>query len=157
MKCTSHPKRDVVEGRTLCSVCLDRMRKYNKERRRSLKSKRRCTTHADRPASRGKTVCDRCLERAKDYQRGRTERAHIAIALAHGTQVECQHKLHPNIPEELRIVACWGHLEIDHPLGGGLKDVQLYGSNAARNGIVMGRRDPKDYFLLCLLHQLWNR
>lgn len=73
------------------------------------------------------------------------------IAEAHGKG--CHFRIHPNMPDELKKRKCWGRLWIEHPNGGGSKDTP---SRVLMWEIKKGKRNPKDFLLLCQLHQCWN-
>lgn len=75
------------------------------------------------------------------------------IMEAHGV-FECHREIHPHMPPTLREHRCWGRLWFEHPNGGGKKSG---GSKKLPADIIAGRQNPKDFMVLCQLHQIWNQ
>jgi hypothetical protein len=61
-KCPSHPKRNVVEGKTKCRECRKRNRNYYEQRI----AQGKCPAHPERKAIPGKKLCRKCQRDKKE-------------------------------------------------------------------------------------------
>lgn len=93
------------------------------------------------------------------YQKLKVDAMNV-VALAQGDSIpRCRIDLTPNT--SVSDLPCRGHLQFDHLQGGGNKDrggrYKRKGQRDFLQSLVMGRRNPNEFRLLCQLHQLWNQ
>lgn len=151
--CYAHPKVPLVPGRKVCQQCLNTRSYYARQKKKERKAQGVCFKHPDRKVV-SKTHCQECLDEFKQRDRKNRNTALQMIMEAHKL-FECHKMIHPYIPEDLKHLACWGELWIEHPNGGGRK--QDGPSNRLVREIVKGTKEPKNYMILCQLHQIWNQ
>lgn len=99
-------------------------------------------------------ACNNEYQRMK-HRRLRSRAAEIIARESGDSLPRCRADTLPD-SHPLKLVPCYGKLQIDHINGGGSKELQK-GSDRFIRGIANGIRSASDLRLLCLLHQLWNR
>ena len=151
--CVFHKDRLAVT-KTQCKECVEDRKIKGKERCAKREVLGLCVKHPFRKAE-SKLYCQECLDRRKAYYEAKKQLVFRMIFETHGVE-GCQYMIHPHMPEELKDRKCWGRLWFEHPNGGGGKDEKANGRLAILNGVASGNRDPKDYMVLCQLHQIWN-
>jgi hypothetical protein len=149
--CASHSNQSAVNAK--CEKCITDQRLYNKKLYHDRKLKRICPKHPTETLDPGKSICKRCVAYGRSYGKQIREQAIELVFKAHGI-FECQRYLHQNIPHDLKSRSCWGNLTFEHPKGGGHK--LLHGTQLIR-ALLTGKENPKDYYILCRLHQIWNQ
>lgn len=140
-----------LKSKRLCAVCLQRSRKWHQKHL----IKGLCAAGDGNPLA-SKTLCRECLQKMQDRRQARRRKAMKLIADAHEVKIGCMFNIHPNMPSGLARRECWGDLRFEHPNGGGTRDQKTNGKEALFYGILNGTRNPKEYLLLCRLHQIWN-
>lgn len=78
MRCPKHPERECAPRRARCQECLDRLRRYQTERRKGLLSSGKCvgTVSRSRCSNKpraNKTMCQQCADVFNRYQRERKQ------------------------------------------------------------------------------------
>jgi hypothetical protein len=152
--CVRHPSRERHGLTVYCTQCHEKSKKVHKNRYNTRKMNGVCYRHPDRKSI-GSVYCQECLDDQKNTNANYRIKAMNMVFEAHNV-FECHRNIHPNISEDLKQHKCWGQLQFEHPNGGGHKDQKINGKHAVIRGLVSGKRNPKDYLILCQLHQLWN-